>query len=108
MLYKITTTDGEILGLTENVQYISKSENNILIPSTAYEAIGISFHSTPYNLIGHNEILEAKTVTITEVDQGELFYNALQTTFSNNLMLSNIKYTPDYKTYYEKTQEVLK
>ena len=69
-MYRIITTDGAELGITEAVNYIKIHSNGCFVPTTQSEAIGVAFQNIPYNLLGHEEIVDAKTVVVSEVDGG--------------------------------------
>lgn len=70
-MYKIIKTDGTVLGLVETVIYIKKHPtNNCYTNATEMDATGVAYNSTPYNLIGHNEIENTDTVIVSLVDGG--------------------------------------
>lgn len=69
-MYRINTLDGIEVGITETLRYIKVHENGSFVQATDDEAVGIAFKSTPYNLIGHDEIEGADTVIISEFDGG--------------------------------------
>ena len=72
-MYQIIKADGIELGITDNIIYIKvKEDTGNFIPCLEEEAIGVAFNGTPYNLIGHNEIAEAETVIVSEIDNGDL------------------------------------
>lgn len=73
MIYRISIADGPTLGYTEKVHYIKFSDNGAFVECPYKEAIGLAFKSTPYNLLGHNDISEAKTALVWEEDYGEIF-----------------------------------
>lgn len=70
-MYRIIRTDGVELGITDNVNYIKIGSSGCFTPTTADKAIGVAFNSTPYNLIGHNEIDGADTVVVSKIDSGK-------------------------------------
>lgn len=65
-MYRVLTTEGTELGITDSVLFIKISPEGTYIEATEDEAVGIAFESTPYNLIGHTEIRDAKTVILVE------------------------------------------
>ena len=70
-MYRITTTDGITLGYTDEVRYIKiNKRNGCFNAADKKDAIGIAYKSNPYNLFGHEEIKDAKTVFVTEFDGG--------------------------------------
>lgn len=70
-MYRLVTTTGTILGVTEEVRYIKKHPTSgCYIDATEEDAIGVAYNSTPYNLFGHNEIEDADTVIVAHVDGG--------------------------------------
>jgi len=70
-MYRIVTTDGTELGITDKILYIKKSASGALIVAEKDNAIGIAFESEAYNLEGHSDIAGAKTVTIIETSLTE-------------------------------------
>lgn len=65
-MYRVVTTEGTELGITDSVLFIKISPEGAYIEATVDEAVGIAFESTPYNLVGHTEIKDAKTVILVE------------------------------------------
>lgn len=65
-MYRVVTTEGTELGITDSVLFIKISPEGTYIQAAEDEAVGIAFESTPYNLIGHTEIKDAKTVILVE------------------------------------------
>ena len=72
-MYRIITTEGTELGITDSVLFIKVSAEGAYVEATEDEAVGIAFESTPYNLNGHTEIAGAKTVIL------------VKTTFAQNM-----------------------
>lgn len=70
MMFKIITTSGTELGMTDSVRFIKVSSEGSFIESTKDEAVGIAFKGSPYNLAGQNAIDGAETVLIVETDGG--------------------------------------
>lgn len=72
MIYRIVTTDNVELGYTDNVNYICINKRNGSFNFCGKaKAIGISYKGVSYNLYGHNEIPNARTVIIKEDDYGD-------------------------------------
>ena len=70
-MFRIITTNGVELGITESVNYIKiNSRNGCFNACGKDDAIGVAFKGTPYNLFGHNEINDAETVFVSSVDGG--------------------------------------
>lgn len=69
-MFKIITTNGAEIGLTDSVRFIKVSPEGSFVEASKEEAIGIAFNSVPYNLAGKNEIAEAESVIIVETDSG--------------------------------------
>jgi hypothetical protein len=78
-MFRIITTNGVELGLTEEVIYIRVNERNgCFNRCDKKDAIGVAFKSNPYNLLGHNELPELETVIVSEVDGGDEVYRTEQ------------------------------
>ena len=72
-MFKIITTSGVQLGLTEEVHYIKQSRSKTcFVQATKEDAVGIVFNNKQYNLRGHTEIPKADTVFIREFNGGKL------------------------------------
>lgn len=97
-MYKIIKMDGTELGLTDSVQYIKVNENGSYSPAmekdafgVAYiDAVGVAYRGVVYNLDGHNEIPDAETVVITEIDAGDVLeqyatYDALAAAYAEGV-----------------------
>lgn len=78
-MYRIIKTDGTELGITDQVTYIKFGANGCFTNATVEDAIGVAFNSTPYNLVGHNEIEEADTVVVSQIDGGAAVGSLLET-----------------------------
>lgn len=82
-MYKIIKLDGTEIGLTDSVQYIKVNENGNYSPAMekdafgvpCLDAVGVAFRGVVYNLAGHDEIPDAGTVIITEVDAAVVLEN---------------------------------
>ena len=72
-MFRIIKTDGTELGVTESVNYIKIHKNGCYTTATKEDAIGIAFRSTPYNLMGHEDIADADTVFVREIDVDSIF-----------------------------------
>ena len=97
-MYQITNTSGFVVGVTERVNYIKLNADGEYIPAAqldafgvaAQDAVGLIYRGIAYNLVGHDEIPDADTVTITEVDAGEVFeqyatYDALAAAYAEGV-----------------------
>lgn len=71
-MYRIITTSGTELGLTDSVRYIKKSDAGAFVQATVGEAIGVAYGGVAYNLIGHSEIADADTVIVVDAPLGQL------------------------------------
>lgn len=71
-MYRIITTDGTELGITDTVNYIRYGNSGCFVLCQEEDAIGVAFDGAPYNLIGNNEIQEADTVVVSKVDGGSM------------------------------------
>ena len=69
-MYRLVTTEGRELGITEEVKYIRRSDNGSLVPAEESEATGVAFDSAAYNLFGHSELEGADTVIVKKADGG--------------------------------------
>ena len=69
-MFRIIKTDGTELGVAESVNYIKIHENGCFTTATKDDAIGVAYSSIPYNLIGHEDIVDAETVVVYEIDGG--------------------------------------
>ena len=82
-MFRIITTEGVELGLTEDVRYIKRNERNgCFNRCDKADAIGVAFHSIPYNLRGHSDIPDTDTVFVVEVDGGDKLYNVGEDTIA--------------------------
>lgn len=70
-MYRIIKTDGTELGITDLVNYIKFGDSGCFTNAVETDAIGVAFNSTPYNLIGHDEIEDADTVIVSKIDGGQ-------------------------------------
>lgn len=72
-MYRITNiSTGETIGTVDKPYYIKISASGCFTPATEDKAVGVAVNSTAYNLLGHNEIEGADTVTVSEFDGGAL------------------------------------
>ncbi len=65
-MYRIVTTDGTDLGLTDEILYIKKSESGVYVKASEKDAIGIAHRGKAYNRVGFGEIVDAETVVAFE------------------------------------------
>lgn len=68
-MYRIIKSNGETLGIAENLLFIKRKGVNI-IGTTDKDATGISYLSTPYNLAGTEGVGVSETVSLCAVDGG--------------------------------------
>ena len=71
-MYRVIKIDGTELGIVDSVTYIKFGISGDYTVATEQDAIGVAFDSTPYNLIGHDEIQGADTVVVSKVDGGSM------------------------------------
>jgi len=71
-VYKIIKSDGTELGVTDSVLFIKRSPEGTFIEADEAEAIGIAFKGEPYNLHGHDEIQNAKTVVLVKTTLAQI------------------------------------
>jgi hypothetical protein len=69
-MYRIIKIDGIELGITDSVTYIKIGSSGCFTITGKEDAIGIAFHSVPYNLVGHSDIDGAETVVVCTIDGG--------------------------------------
>lgn len=79
-MYKIITSDGTELGITDSVLFIKISPEGTYIEASEEEAVGIAFKGEAYNLPGHSEITGAKTATLTPITLGEFLQEQAERT----------------------------
>lgn len=72
-MYRITRTDGTVLGIVEKVNYIKISASGSYTPAAQKDAIGVAYRGVVYNCDGKDEIADAAAVVVTEIDAGEVF-----------------------------------
>lgn len=65
-MYRIITTDGTELGITDSVLFIKRSAEGTFIEAPRGDATGIAFEGNPYNLLGHEDIAGVSTVILAE------------------------------------------
>lgn len=75
-MYRIIKIDGTELGLVDTVTYIKRGSSGDYTIASEQDAIGVSYNSTPYNLVGHDEIDDADTVVLSYVDAGKIIQEA--------------------------------
>ncbi len=78
-MFRIIKIDGTELGITDSVNYIKISANGCFAPTDKENAIGVAFQSTPYNLVGHEDIEGADTVIVSAIDGGAEMYGIANT-----------------------------
>jgi hypothetical protein len=74
-MYQIIKINGTKVGITESVNYIKIHTNGCFVVTNKEDAIGVAYRGMTYNLVGHNDIIGAETVIISEIDLGYIFEN---------------------------------
>lgn len=74
-MYRIINTQGDELGMVDQVLYIKITESGSFAPCALEDAVGIAFNSVAYNLIGHNDIEDTDTVIVSKCDGAALVAN---------------------------------
>lgn len=70
-MYRIVkVSDGKELGMVETVTYVKIGSSGDFAIAKKENATGVVFDGTTYGLIGHDEIQNAETVIVSEVDGG--------------------------------------
>jgi hypothetical protein len=70
-MYRIVkVSDGKELGMVETVTYVKIGSGGDFAIAKKENATGVVFDGTTYGLIGHDEIQDAETVIVSEVDGG--------------------------------------
>lgn len=67
--------DGQTIALVVDPVFITLSQNGSYVPTTEDKARGISIDSTPYHLLGREELPGLPTVMAIPVDGGSYFFN---------------------------------
>ncbi len=89
-MYRITNINtGDNVGSVDKVDYIKFGESGDLSPTTEGKAIGVALNGVAYNLIGHEEIVNADTVVVSEFDGGALV--AEQQRIIDSLLISTLE-----------------
>ena len=71
-MYRIIMMNGTEMAVVDRVTWIKISRSgSYAIAKNRGEAIGISYKSVPYNLLGFDRIEGAQTVMVSEIDAGE-------------------------------------
>lgn len=70
-MYKITTDDGKLIGMTEAVRYIKVGTNGSFVMAKSDDAQGIVYKNITYNLDNKN-IGANTTVFVSYIDAGEM------------------------------------
>lgn len=73
ILYEIYKTDGTKIGVTDEPNFITISEDGRYVSSEHRKAVGISHKGILYNLFGHSEIPDADTVMLVKTDIETIF-----------------------------------
>ena len=77
-MYKITK-DGASLGMTERPTYIKQAPNGCLVLCPEAEAVGIAHEGRVFHLLGRDELPDAPTVILEQVDGGREIRKAGET-----------------------------
>ena len=72
-MYKIIK-NGEVVAITEKLNFIKQGENGVYYSCTEKEAQGVAVKNKPYNLLGREAMAELETVIAVKVDAGEILY----------------------------------
>ena len=72
-MYRIITTSGLDLGLTDEPRYIRRGASGAYTQAKREEAIGLAHKGIVYNLIGKTEIEGAETVVVVESSTAQEF-----------------------------------
>jgi len=91
MVQIIRVSDGKELGITDAPIYIKKG-NHCLTDATENDAIGVAYQSTPYNLLGHDEIEGAETVILSPIDVGSYIAQQRKAAEDTDAMLVDQEY----------------
>ena len=67
--------DGRTIALVADPVFITLSQNGSYVPTTEDKARGISIDSTPYHLLGREELPGLPTVMAVPVDGGAYFFS---------------------------------
>ena len=73
-MYRIITIEGTEIGIVDDVNYIKIGASGDLATANEEDAIGVSINSTPYNLVGFDNIYGADTVVVSKIDGGSMVY----------------------------------
>jgi len=91
MVRIIRASDRKELGITDAPTYI-KLGDNCFTNATEQDAIGVAYQSTPYNLLGHDEIKGAETVILSPVDSGSYIVRQQKATEDTDALLVDQEY----------------
>ena len=67
----IDIDDGTEIGVSDSIFYIKVGQAGDFVPTDREHATGVAVDSTPYNLIGFDQIAGAPTVVVSEFDGGK-------------------------------------
>lgn len=75
-MFKIVAS-GMVIAICDAPRYITKDpDNGCFVEADPESATGVAVGGTPYNLPGHEDIEDAPTAYISEVDGGEFIFQA--------------------------------
>ena len=67
-MYKISSISGELIGYAEKIKYIKINKRGVYVETTPGQATGIAYNSTPYNLMGYKDFIDAETVVVSQIE----------------------------------------
>lgn len=75
-MYKIVSDQG-VVAICDKPRFIKRDQRNgCFVEADPESATGVAVSGTPYNLPGHEEIEDAPTAYVSEVDGGEFIFQA--------------------------------
>lgn len=69
-MYKIIKTNGDVVTVTEKLNFIKQGSNGIYYSSDEKDAQGIATNNKVYNLLGREAMANCETVVVVEIDGG--------------------------------------
>lgn len=85
----ISVNDGTEIGIVDTVCYIKVGASGSYAPTTKEDATGVALNSTPYNLMGREDIGGVDTVIVSEFDGGACI--ASQQRVIDNLLITMLE-----------------
>ena len=75
-MFQIFDINENLIGITDEVIYIKiNPTTNVFISASKEDACGVAYRGIAYNLFGHSDIENTKTVIVKEVDGGSKLYD---------------------------------